>query len=235
MKRNKEELTIKDILDVFAPKLWLILVVAIALSAVFGLYSALFVKDTYTSTSTMYVYRTSSTTTSADLLAAEDMVEVYRVILMSDDLLNKIVNKVHSEYKDYDVSVGFLRSSISFASLGRGMFNISVTTIDADLSLVLSRYVHDLATAEMLSIPNALMIETIQEPKIPTGPNDKNGVVKSAIGFLAGAIVTMIVIWIFHALDVVIHDKKRIEDNFDIPVLGVIPIQAVEESVEGEA
>lgn len=33
----------------------------------------------------------------------------------------------------------------------------------------------------------------------------------------------MAVIFVANMLDVTIRDKKKIEDNFDIPVLGVIP------------
>ena len=235
MRKNKEEITLKDIFDVFAKKLGVILIVAILLSAIFGVYSGLFVKDTYTSSATMYVFKDSMSTSSADLTTAEDMVEVYRVILMSDDLLTKIVNKIPSEYDSYGISVGFLKGAISLSSLGRGLFKISVTTGNSNLSLVLARYVHDIATAEMLSLPNSLMIETIQEPKEANAPNDKGVVTNAALGFFIGAAVTMAIIWIVHAFDVVIRDKKKIEDNFDIPVLGVIPSNTVvsEYSEEG--
>ena len=232
MKKNKDEITIKDLADIFLPKLWLVLIVAVVFSAAFGLYSALCVKDTYTSSSTMYVYRTSSSTTSADMTTAEEMVEVYKVILMSDDLLNKIVNELPEKYDSLGLSAGYLRSVISLSSLGRGTFRISITTLDPEFSYDLARCVHDLATAEMLSIPNALMIHTIQEAKRPTAPNGKNEISNAAIGFVIGAVLALIVIWVIHALDVVIRNKKRIEDDFDLPVLGVIPLHIPKERAE---
>jgi capsular polysaccharide biosynthesis protein len=43
------------------------------------------------------------------------------------------------------------------------------------------------------------------------------------VGVLAGMVVTMIVIFVLSIFDVIIHDRKKLEENFDIPVLGVIP------------
>ena len=48
MKKKNEELTFKDIISVFIPKIWLILIVAIVFGAVMGVYSVVFKGDTYT-------------------------------------------------------------------------------------------------------------------------------------------------------------------------------------------
>ena len=59
MRKNKEEITLIDIVNVFSKKLGIILIVAVLLSAMFGAYSGLFIKDAYTSTSKMYVLKDS--------------------------------------------------------------------------------------------------------------------------------------------------------------------------------
>lgn len=223
MRKNKEEITLIDIVNVFSKKLGIILIVAVLLSAMFGAYSGLFIKDAYTSTSKMYVLKDSMSPSSADLTTAEDMVEVYRIVLMSDDLLVKVVNKIPEEYNSYGVTVGFLKSAISLNSLSRGMFTISVTTGNSELSFVLACIVQDVAIMEMERLVNSFQILSIQEPKQAKMPNDKGVVTNALLGFAIGAAATMIVIWVVHAFDVVIRDKKKIEDNFDIPVLGVIP------------
>lgn len=223
MRKNKEEITLIDIVNVFSKKLGIILIVAVLLSAMFGAYSGFFVKDSYTSTSKMYVLKDSMSPSSADLTTAEDMVEVYRIVLMSDDLLVKVVNKIPEEYNSYGVTVGFLKSAISLNSLSRGMFTISVTTGNSELSFVLACIVQDVAIMEMERLVNSFQILSIQEPKEAKRPNDKGVVTNALLGFAIGAAATMIVIWVVHAFDVVIRDKKKIEDNFDIPVLGVIP------------
>ena len=48
MKKRNEEVTFKDILDVFIPKIWIIAIAAVVLAVVMGAYSAFFVEDTYT-------------------------------------------------------------------------------------------------------------------------------------------------------------------------------------------
>ena len=51
----------------------------------------------------------------------------------------------------------------------------------------------------------------------------------TAIGVVIGAVITMTFVFVMNMFDVVIHDKKKIEDTFDIPILGVIPRFLTEE------
>ena len=44
----------------------------------------------------------------------------------------------------------------------------------------------------------------------------------------------MAVVYVSAMFDVVIHDRKKLEDNFDIPVLGVIPRYDVDEQPKEE-
>ena len=53
--------------------------------------------------------------------------------------------------------------------------------------------------------------------------NDKNLARNTVIGFLVGVVISMVAIYLYSILDVVVRDKKRLEDNLDVPVLGVIP------------
>lgn len=235
MKKNKEEITLKDILDVFLKNIGIILIVAVVLSAAFGIYSGLFVKDTYTSSSTMFVFKDSMSPSSADLTTAQDMVEVYKVVIMSDDLLTLVLDKIPEKADSYGITVGFLKRAISLSSLGHGIFKISVTTGNSELSVEIARAVHDACLEKLPEYANSLEITSVEEPKIANSPNDKNIVINSVLGFFIGTFSAMLIIWIIHCFDVVIHDKKKIEDNFDIPVLGVIPVNTLSNDHSEEA
>ena len=50
----------------------------------------------------------------------------------------------------------------------------------------------------------------------------------AVVGGVAGLVFALLGIWLFSVLDTTIRDKKKIEDNFDIPVIGVIPLQKTE-------
>ena len=46
---------------------------------------------------------------------------------------------------------------------------------------------------------------------------------------IVGAVMAMAFVFILNIFDIVIHDKKKIQDTFDIPILGVIPRFLAEE------
>ena len=236
MQKRNEEITFKDLLGIFIPKLWIIAIVATLFGAIMGVYTSVMKNDTYTSSSTMYANRdTSTVVTPNDMIVAENMTEIYKSVLTSHDVLSQVIKSLPEQYSDYNISIAFLRSAISFSTQGNGIFKISVTTGDAKLSFALAECIEDMAPAEIMHrVPNALPATIIESPRIASAPNDK-GVFKSIIiGFLVGAALSVAVVWVVAIFDVVIRDKKKIEDNFNFPVLAVIPVQSVSSPVTEE-
>lgn len=236
MQKRNEEITFKDLLGIFIPKAWIILIVAILLGAVMGVYTSVMKQDTYTSSSTMYANRdTSTVVTPNDMIVAENMTEIYKSVLTSYDVLNKVITELPEQYSDYNISIGFLRSAISFSTQGNGIFKISVTTGDPRLSYALAECIENMAPSEIMHrVPNALPATIIESPRVASAPNDKGMVKSIAIGFLAGMVLSVAVIWVIAIFDVVIRDKKKIEDNFDLPILAVIPVQMISSTVSEE-
>ena len=58
--------------------------------------------------------------------------------------------------------------------------------------------------------------------------NSKNVVRNVVIGFVAGAVGCMLIIFIRSLFDVAIRDKKKLEESFGLPIIGIIPRYDVE-------
>ena len=54
-------------------------------------------------------------------------------------------------------------------------------------------------------------------------PNNKHEARNAVLSFLIAAVVSVVAIWVYSFFDVVIRDKKKLIDNVDVPILGVIP------------
>jgi len=235
MKNKNEELTFKDIISVFVPKIWLILIVAVVFGAIMGVYSSFLKKDTYTASSTMFAYKDTPSISSTDMLVAENMVKVYSIVLTSDDVLNDVIANLPAEYANYNVTASFLRNVMTISEQGNGVFKISVTTDNPQLSFALAEGIENIApSAIKTNVQSVLSITIFESPKLPTAPNSKHLIRNVAIAFIVGALVAAIVVWLVNVFDIVIRDKKKLEDNFDIPVLGVIPIQILSENSKGD-
>ena len=117
-----------------------------------------------------------------------------------------------------------MRSAITFSRDNNGFLKVSVTTDNPALSFDIAKAIEQEFPAVMLDkIKDALSFLTFESPQLPKSANQKPIIRNAVLAFVAGAAITVAVIWIATVFDVCIHDKKKIEDNFDVPILGVIP------------
>ena len=230
MKNKTEEISIKDFFSIFVSKLWLIVIVAVLFSAIACVYSIFFTKDTYTSRAEMYVYTDSQST---NFNYAENSIDIYKKVITSNDFFNQIVDELPEEFAD-GVTVSYLKSAVAISNSGKGVFTISVTTDDPDLSFEIANTMVELIPSEIVRrLPIALSISLLIDPQ-PSTLNEKNVFRNAVVAFLAGAVLVCVCVWIASMFDYVIRDKKKIEDNFDIPVIGLIPVCEVKQTASEE-
>lgn len=226
MKKRNEEITIKDILSVFIPKIWIIAIISVAAAAIMFAYSTFLVSDKYTSSSVMHICKDSETLNTTDFLTAESVINVMSYRVFSDDFISMVIANVRENYGDEyaNLSQGLVRSSITYSPLGNGMLRVSVLTSNPQLSYAISQALENYIPTEFYNYrPGVFTVITYDNAELPTAPISNNAVRNAIIGFVAGAVISAIAVWLYSAFDSVIRDKKKIDDYFDVPVIGVIP------------
>ena len=73
---------------------------------------------------------------------------------------------------------------------------------------------------ELVTNGNVKVIEEVQLPQNPVGPNKKMNI---AIAFLLGLMVSVGIVFLLEYLDSTYKNKDQLERDLDIPVIGVIP------------
>ena len=112
------------------------------------------------------------------------------------------------------------------------LLKIDVTSSD-------QAFAKEVAVAYSKIVPDFVMgMYTNGEVELRNSPREatvnSRGTVKNAIiGFIGGALFAAALVFVISMFDVTVHDRKKIEDNFDIPVLGVIPKVDVAASSKG--
>ncbi len=237
---KKEEFNIRDIISIFIPKLWIIAVVSLVMALLLGFYSAFLKTDKYSSTATMLVANDATNLNNAVLDVSTEMVKRCEIIIFSDEFLQKVISDVKAS-DNYDqswkLSVSFVKSILTMKQRGdTEFFDITVTAEDNVLAYSV---VNAVAKRIETDLPELLPYDskyirtgTINHAVPALSPDSKHTVRNSVVGFAIGAVVSMVVIFLFSLFDVTIRDKKKIEDSFDIPVLGVIPRFITEEGTE---
>ena len=236
MNKKSEGFSIGDLVDIFLPKLWFIVIVAMVFGFAMGAYS-LFVKEkTYTSEVTFDIPIGYVNVNLSELEYSQKLVDKYKEQIKIKTFVRGVYDKVladeryQNECEDV-LTVGLISNSVSFHQRGETtLFTIKVTTNDSKLSYIIAEQLQNALTETR----DEDELEVVSYPEQPTAPNSKNTVRNTLLGVIVGAVIAMAVVFIANVLDVTVRNRKKLEDTFDYPVLGVIPRYDVDLSGEGD-
>ena len=240
MKKQNEEITIKELIDIFLPKIWLIALITIVFAGALGGYSMFMKDDTYTSTAsfimvkipTKYDGNSGSTAVTTGLNASEIEAMQYMIgmaeqIMETNDYLTTVKTAlVERDARYQSVSVNALKSMLSIKVVGDATcFDLSVLSTDPQLSYDVSEVVYQTfpAVIEKYYSSYSISIKLIDTPVKATSANSK-GVLKNAvIGGFGGGVLALLLVFVVAKLDVIVRSKEKIEQSLDIPIIGLIP------------
>ena len=240
MNNKNDEITLKNLFDIFLPKLWLIALIAILFAGIVGGYSFFFKEDQYTSNASFIMvkvptqYSDSSTTTALNTgLNANEIEAMQAMIGMSDKVMksNEFMSDIKARLVARDlryetVSLAQLKGMITIKVVGDATcFDITTTSTDPKLAFDLNEVVYEKLPGVIESVFDsyAIRVKVIDPPVESSTPVAKNTVRNTVLGFAVGAVFAAVVVFIISRLDVVIRSRENIEKSFDIPILGVIP------------
>ena len=224
MKKRNEEITLHGLWEMFLPKLWIVALVSVAFAAVLGAHTMFFKKDTYTSSVDVYTYKQlpeGTTTTSTSILTyAQSMIATFNEYLKLADFRQHVVDKLEG-YDD--VTIGDILGMVSIAQKGETeFFVVSVVSEDPELSAAVAQIICDELPTKIAELPQAAKVKCFT-PNVSTSPDGKGTVKNALVGFVIGMVLSLAVIFVVMQFDVTIRSKKKLEENFDLPILGVIP------------
>lgn len=240
MRKENEEFTLKELFMLFWPKFWIILICGIICAGAVGAYSAFLQEDKYTASARIYVYmeraNESASNSYYDSMTSQKMVKTYGIVIKSGKFLNKVVDAIE-DAEEYDLTVEKIASALQIKQIDETeVFEVFYTSSDRELTNKILSEITIVAETELKTIvkSEAAKVNIIDETEAKN-PDSKHVARNALIAFLAGVVACMVVIFVLNQFDVVIHNKKKIEDNFDLPVLGVIPRQNVASKKSGGA
>ena len=234
MEERNSEFTLKDLIDIIIPRVWIVAVISVIAALAVGIYSSVFVKDTYSTKLEYYV--NASGTSSANLTASKDLVPVLINAYKSDIFCIALSSKL-GEISDYDnVSAASLKGMLSFSqNTDVPLFSIIVTSADPNLAFEVKEAIHKLSfidsdnsiqVPEELKdlVPHTFVLQPYANPQeAPQNANDKNTMRNALVAFVAAAAVSLVCIVLYAFIDPTVRDRKKLENGVSVPVLGVIP------------
>ena len=253
MKQNNEEFSLKDLWGFIVPKLWLIVIVAIIGAVATFVYTQSHNVATYSVSTSLFVesISTSGGTKNSNVTVSKQRVPLYMEIIESNrDFHEEIIKTMTAEEREafglslaedklYDslkkLSAMIRTEVISTENSGElEMFHVHVSSSDMNCALRVAEIIKDLAILEQdeakgiynpvyknIGLPSTM--SCVDSPRFVGTSMRYSPVMNAAIGAFAGALIAVFALFFYSAIDGRVRNRKTLEKNFEIPILGVIP------------
>ena len=222
-EQEKFEIDVFQLVKVLWKRKFLIALVALVAGVTAFAYSSFVIKPQYASTTRIYVVNRNQADkpglTNQDLQAGAYLVKDYREIILSQDVLEKVV-------ADQNLT-------IDAKTLGR---KVSVT-VPADTRIVsitvrdgkpeeasrIANALRDVAAQKIISVTRVSDVTTLEEARPATFPSSPNIRRNTMMATIAGVGIVIVIVLLVELLDDRVKRPEDIEEVMHISLLGVIP------------
>ena len=217
------EINVIQLLKALWAKKVLILLVAIVAGAVSFAYSSFVVKPEYRSTTRIYVVNRNQSDkpglTNQDLQAGTYLVKDYREIILSQDVLEKVVSDLGLTINAKTLSK---KVQVTVPADTR-IVSISVSDHKPDEASRIANALREVAAQKIIAVTRVSDVTTLEEARPAAGPSSPNIRRNTLMGIGAGAGLVIVVVLLVELLDDRVKRPEDIEDVMKISLLGVIP------------
>lgn len=228
-KNNTKEYFVIDlahILKTLIHRIWIIILVSF-IGAAIGFSIATFaIAPTYSSSIMLYVNNSSFTVgdigfsiSSSEISAAQSLVKTYTVLLKNRTTLEEVIKTTGVDYEWEELYDMIEASPVNETEI----MGVTVTSEDPyeaekianGIAKILPRRISEVVEGSSMEVVDSAIAETEKIAPSITG--------FTAIGFILGALLSVLFFIVIALIDNTIHDEEYILNNYDYPVLAKIP------------
>lgn len=215
-------MTLLELFQLLRRHLKLVILLPLVSAIVVGVFSFLFMKNTYTATTSMYILVNSSNTQNQatnynDLTTSQMIANDVATLLQSDIVTTNTAKSLDLQ------NLSAYKTSVTSETTSR-LITLSVTGTDAEgaanVANAMAKQVSDVAqNVKMADSIN--VIDKAVAPKTPSGPNR---LLYTAVAFLGGLFVAVAIVVLMDMLNTRVRSAEDAEQLLGVPVIGRIPL-----------
>lgn len=232
---NNNEITIKDLFDLFIRRLKWIAIITALVMIIIAFITLVFITPKYTATTSLFVSAYGENgddfPTYAQLTASQTLVPSYLEILRSNIVLDGVAESLGGEYTPAMIS-----SMMKAEGVGETqVIKISITSPDPQAAMDVANAIANTAPDIIEEIAKGGSVSPIDLAKLPKTQSSPNLIINIMVAFLVGAVLSYLGFFIYESLDTIIRQEDDLTKEFDIPLLGSIPLldEALDNSSKG--
>ena len=222
-EQDKFEIDVFQLVKVLWKRKFLIVLTAIIAGLAAFAYSSFVIKPQYTSTTRIYVVNRNQADkpglTNQDLQAGAYLVKDYREIILSQDVLEKVVadQKLTMDAKTLGRKV-----SVTVPADTR-IVSISVRDGNPEEASRIANALREVAAQKIISVTRVSDVTTLEEARPATSPSSPNIRRNTMMATIAGVGFVTVIVLLVELLDDRVKRPEDIEEVMHLSLLGVIP------------
>ena len=224
MKENKE-IGI-DVVQLFKvlwkKKIAIILTAIVAALLAFGVSSFILTPE-YSSTTRIYVFNRNQSEnaglTNQDLQAGTYLVKDYKEIILSQDVLEKVISNLKLEQS----GKGLSKKIQVTVPVDTRIVSIVVKDDQPEEASRIANALREVAAEKIIKVTRVSDVTTLEEARPALTPSSPNIRRNTLLAFLAGGAVMVILILLLELLDDRVKRPEDVEEVMQVALLGIIP------------
>ena len=218
---EEKEINLLEILGAVWQRKVVLILLAIIIGALAFVKVNYFTEDLYTSRGTLYVSNISSDVdtsklSSSDITSSRELSETYKEILNTRSFLNEVATVVGGEYSWAEIKSMLTISSVNETEL----LSISVVSKDPKDSYAIAQAILEKAPGKLISVFSSGQVTVVDEAVFEKNPVDKGAVKYTILGALAGIVLGVIIVLLFHFFDNKVHKGDDVAKRYSVSILG---------------
>ena len=222
-EQDKIEIDVLQLVKVLWKRKFLIVLTAIIAGLVAFAYSSFVIKPQYTSTTRIYVVNRNQADkpglTNQDLQAGTYLVKDYREIILSQDVLEKVVA---DQSLTIDARTLGKKVSVTVPADTR-IVSISVRDGKPEEASRIANALREVAAQKIISVTRVSDVTTLEEARPATSPSSPNIRRNTMMATIAGIGFITVIVLLVELLDDRVKRPEDIEEVMHLSLLGVIP------------
>lgn len=222
-EQEKFEIDVFQLVKVLWKRKFLIVLAALVAGLAAFAYSSFVIQPQYTSTTRIYVVNRNQADkpglTNQDLQAGSYLVKDYREIILSQDVLEKVVA---DQNLTMDAKTLGRKVSVTVPADTR-IVSISVRDGKPEEASRIANALREVAAQKIISVTRVSDVTTLEEARPATSPSSPNIRRNTMMATIAGVGFVTVIVLLVELLDDRVNRPEDIEEVMHISLLGVIP------------
>lgn len=222
-KNSESEISIIDIINMMLTFWWFIVILAVLVGGATYVYFKMTSIPEYKSTSRLYIdteaQKTSTDVNASSITNATNLLPTYIVVLQSKTFLDLVSDDLDNKYTVSDIT-GMLTLE---AETDTNIINVTVKNKDAHVAYLICSSIVNNAPNEIARVFGGGSTKLIEYPEEADKSEPMHTARNAIIGFVAGAAVAMVIIFLVNMFDTRVKSKDELVAKYNLPILGEVP------------